>query len=109
MALPFMGHMALPLLGHTTPPCIGSMTRRPLSACLWGQADLLGDMEGAASLADALECGAAFRVLQTLVSNWLLSALQYSSACALSPAYSKICVINRHPHHDAAVLDWRAV
>lgn len=39
-------------------------------------------MEGAASLADALEGGAAFRVLQTLVQNWLLAAVQYSSACA---------------------------
>lgn len=49
------------------------------------QAALLGDMEGAASVADALEGGAAFKVLQTLVQGWLQAAMQFSSACALNP------------------------
>lgn len=48
------------------------------------QAGMLGDMEGAASLADSLDCGPAFKVLQTLVQNWLMAAVRYSSACVLS-------------------------
>ena len=48
------------------------------------QAGMLGDMEGAVSLADSLDCGPAFKVLQTLVQNWLMAAVQYSSACVLS-------------------------
>lgn len=59
--------------------------RLPVSEWLRWQAALLGDMEGAASLADALEGGAAFKVLQALVQGWLQAAMQYSSACAHDP------------------------
>ena len=53
---------------------------------------MLGEMEGAASLADALEGSAAFRVLQTLVQNWLLAAVQYKSACVSPPVGIRVWV-----------------
>ena len=46
------------------------------------QAVLLGDMEGAGSLADALEGGAAFGVLQSLVQTWLTAAAVDRNECA---------------------------
>ena len=46
------------------------------------QAALLGDMEGAGSLADAFGAGAAFMVLQSLVQSWLNAAMHDKNECA---------------------------
>ena len=45
------------------------------------QASLLGDMEGAGSLSEALEGGAAFGALQGLVQTWLSAAVMDQIPC----------------------------
>ena len=52
------------------------------------QASLLGDMEGAGSLSEALEGGAAFGALQGLMQTWLHAAVMDQNWCASDSAVS---------------------
>ncbi len=81
-------------VAHSAASCIQShIGCQALSSDDILQASLLGDMEGAGTLSEALEGGAAFGALQGLMQTWLHAAVMDHNWCALDrkPSHQSSC------------------